>query len=155
MSLLQMIHRDILVGNSTVMERVTGVWLDLNHALIYHLQKGKNDFVEIASEVEHYHLVGGSGSSTPYGPQEAVSERRFLERKKHQKRDYFKRIASHLSRSAEVILMGPAETKFQLNDLLNRTPERIYTLHRPMTRDSMTENQVKASIRDFYRAQTR
>lgn len=133
------------------MERVTGIWLDLERAYVYHLQKGQNDFEIIASEVEHYHLVGGSGSSTPYGPQEAVSEKKFLERKKQQKRDYFKRVAQHLRGSMEVVLMGPAETKLELSEYLDKTHGRPYNLHKPVTQDSMTENQVKATIRDFYR----
>ena len=133
------------------MERVTGIWLDLDRAYLYHLQKGKNDFEIIASEIEHYHLVGGSRSSTPYGPQEAVSEKKFLERKKHQKNDYYKRVAQHLTGSSQVVLMGPAETKFELHDYLNTIPEKDYTLHRPITLDSMTENQIKAAVRDFYK----
>lgn len=133
------------------MERVTGIWLDLERAYVYHLQKAKNDFEIIASEIEHYHLVGGSGSSTPYGPQEAVSEKKFLGRKKQQKRDYFNRVSQYLMESMEVILMGPGETKFELNDYLNEFQSRPYTLHKPITQDSMTENQVKATIRDFYK----
>lgn len=137
------------------MERVTGIWLDLDQAYIYHLQKGKNDFMVVASEIEHYHLVGGSRSSTPYGSQEAVSESKFLERKKHQKRDYFERVAQHLTGSLEVVLIGPAETKFELDDYLNESQGKDYILHRPITLDSMTENQVRAAIRDYYKQDKR
>lgn len=133
------------------MERVTGIWLDFDKAYLYHLQKGKNDLKIITSDVEHYHLIGGSGSSTPYGPQEAVSEKRFLERKKHQTRNYYKRISDHLNDSMEVVVMGPAEAKIGLMQYLSAQNNRPFTLHKAITLDSMTENQLKAAIRDFYR----
>lgn len=137
------------------MERVTGIWLDFDKAYVYHLQKGQNDFRVIDSGVEHYNLVGGSRSVTPYGPQEAVSERKFLERKKHQTKDYYKRVSDHLKHSLEVVVMGPAEAKIGLSQYLATQPNRPFKLHQTITLDSMTENQLKAAIRDFYKKRSR
>ncbi|OEK01014.1 hypothetical protein BFP97_05590 [Roseivirga sp. 4D4] len=133
------------------MERVTGIWLDFDQAFIYHLQKGKNDFVIVDSEVEHFHLVGGSGSSTPYGPQEAVSEKKHLERRKHQTKNYYDRIQAHLKGSLEVMITGPAEAKVGLLNHLDKANDRTFNIHPIGRADKMTTNQIKAAIRDFYK----
>lgn len=133
------------------MERVTGIWLDFDKAYIYHIQKRKNEFLIIDSEIEHYHLVGGSRSSTPYGPQDAVSERHFLERRKHQIKSYFNRIVPCLTESMQVVVMGPAEAKVCLYQHLDGLNNTKFKLHPVMTKDNMTENQVRATIRNFYK----
>lgn len=134
------------------MERVTGIWLDLDHAYIYHLQKGKNEFQIIDSGIEHFNPVGGARSSTPYGAQEAVSEKHFLERKKHQAKNYYDRITLHLKDSQEVVVIGPAEAKTELHNHLGALNNSQLKLHPPLTKDSMTENQLKATIRDYYKS---
>jgi len=133
------------------MERVTGIWLDLDKAYVYHIQKKKNEFLTIDSGVEHMNPKGGSGSSTPYGPQDAISEKHFLERRKHQLKEYFGNIAEQLGESMEVVVMGPAEAKVGLYQHLDGLSNAKFKLHPVMTKDSMTENQVKAEIRDFYK----
>ncbi|KYG82464.1 hypothetical protein [Roseivirga echinicomitans] len=133
------------------MERVTGIWVDLDKAFVYHLQKGKNEFTVIESGIENFHSVGGHGNYTPAGPAQPVSEKRLLTRRKHLTKQYFEQISKHLEKSLEVVVMGPAEVKIQLSDYLAALTTKPYVLHRAVTQDSMTENQVKATIRDYYK----
>ena len=55
-----------------------GVWLDFRDALITYLDNGTERIVRISSEIDESHPVGGSGTSTPYGAQDAVSETKHL-----------------------------------------------------------------------------
>ncbi|WP_420386754.1 hypothetical protein [Roseivirga sp.] len=134
------------------MERVTGIWLDFDKAYIYHLQNGENEFLKVDSGVEHHNPKGGSGNSVPYGPQEAISEKHYLERRKHQTKDYYADIHTRLGDSSEVVIMGPAEAKLGLHRYLESINHAKFKLHAALTMDSMTENQVKAAIRDFYQS---
>ncbi len=133
------------------MSRKSGIWIDLQRALIYHLlPSGDTDWLEVQSNVDDSRPVGGSGSSTPFGSQDAVSEQKFLERRKHQLQGFFQRVSEHLSGSNELVIFGPAETKDKLSQFLNGVANRSYHLHPTQALDSITENQIKAAIRDFY-----
>ena len=59
-----------------------GIWLDKKKAHIISLE-AKNVFMEtVVSEVEDYHIQGGSGTKLKGGPQDVVQDSRYLEREK-------------------------------------------------------------------------
>ncbi len=127
-----------------------GVWIDLREAIIV---KGKTleeqTISKISSNIDVGNVKGGSGSSTPYGPQDAVSERKFLEKKNHELKDYYDRVAEQVVGADVLLLSGPAETKNKLSeDLQSRHEFRNTSIHQE-TVDNMTDNQFKALVREF------
>jgi len=93
------------------------------------LENGKEQFFTIKSNIEDYHVSGGSGSRAKGGPQDVVQDSKYLERKKHQLKQYFKEIASYLDEVDEVALFGPAGTN----------------------ENSMTSNQVVALVKKYFK----
>ena len=130
-----------------------GIWLDKEKAHIITLENEKETMNTIKSEVENYRIHGGSGTRFKGGPQDVVQDSRYLEREKHQLKAYFKEIASEIKNSDACVIFGPAETKDKLNKELQEKYKNIgLKVQGINVADSMTENQLKAWVRDFFRA---
>ena len=73
-----------------------GVWLDKEKALIVNVKNGIESINTIVSQVENFHIHGGSGSKFKGGPQDVRQDSKYLEREKHQLKGYFKDVASEI-----------------------------------------------------------
>ena len=132
------------------MKNHIGIWVDLREALISKLTDKEQTLQKVESGLDIGHVKGGSGSSTPYGPQDAVSESKFLEKKKHAIKSYFDNIADAIQQEESILITGPAETKNALaTDLEHRHDFRNSTIY-CKTADSMTDNQFKALVRKHF-----
>ena len=130
----------------------TGVWLDKDKALIVTIENGTESITRISSHIEHYHIHGGSGTRIKGGPQDVVQDSKYLEREKHQIRSYFKEIVSEINKTDALIIFGPAEMNEKFSKELNENYNYLSVKLRGVKKaDSMTDNQVKALIRDFFK----
>jgi stalled ribosome rescue protein Dom34 len=128
------------------MEKKIGIWLDLEQAYLI-----EGDAIRtISSDVEHFHLTGGSRANTPYGAQDASSESKHLERKKHQLDDYFKRLSNELGSADQFVVFGPAETKTGFKKFIEANGDLAGKLAGVETADSMSENQLKEWVRNYF-----
>lgn len=129
-----------------------GIWMDLRKAFILTIEDQDKKLKKIVSNIETYHVHGGSGSRFKGGPQDVVQDSKYLEREKHQFKEYSKEIMVHLKRADEVIIFGPAEAGIRLNKELQKNHGAIgKKVIEVLKADSMTENQIKALIRDYFR----
>ena len=130
----------------------TGVWLDKKKALIVNLEDTKESLITVKSNVEDFHISGGSGSRMKGGPQDVVQDSKYLERKKHQLQNYFKDLASHLNESDEIDLFGPAGTNEKFNKELKKKYKAIGDKVSLVKKtDSMTSNQVVALVKKYFK----
>ena len=131
----------------------TGIWLDKEKAHIVTLENGNETMNTVRSEVEDYHIHGGSGTRFKGGPQDVVQDSKYLEREKHQLKLYFKEIASEVKDASALVIFGPAEAKDKLNKELQEKYKNLSAKVRAViVADSMTENQMKALVRDFFKS---
>ena len=132
----------------------TGIWLDKKVAYVISDDPEGHQHVEVIfSKVENYHVRGGSGTNRKGGPQDVVQDRRYLEREKNQMRSYFKEIVRYLKDSSEVTIFGPAETGHKFKKELEINYEPIGALvNEVVITDSMSKNQMKALVRDYFTA---
>ncbi|MEH6537182.1 MAG: hypothetical protein V7719_12365 [Psychroserpens sp.] len=129
----------------------TGIWLDKDKALIVTIENEKETFQTISSNVEHHHIHGGSGTRLKGGPQDVVQDSKYLEREKQQLRQYFKDIATKIGDSSALVIFGPAGTNEKFSDELHKNYTLLSTKIKGIEKtDSMTDNQVKAWVRDFF-----
>jgi stalled ribosome rescue protein Dom34 len=129
----------------------TGIWLDKNKALIVNINNGAETLKIITSNVEHYNIHGGSGSRFKGGPQDVVQDSKYLEREKHQLKEYFKNIALELNETDALVIFGPAETNEKFSKELQENYNNISTKIKEIKKaDSMTDNQVKSWVRDYF-----
>ena len=128
-----------------------GIWLDKNKAFIVTLTNEIEVFETIISNVENFHIHGGSGTRFKGGPQDVVQDSKYLEREKHQFKVYFKELASEIKEADGILIFGPAEVKDKFKKELEILYEDINAKVKDVqTADSMTENQVKAWVRDYF-----
>jgi hypothetical protein len=132
------------------MKKETGIWLDSNQAFIISLSDNQETIQKIESKLEHYHVHGGSGSSTPYAPQDAVSDTKLMRRKEQQLNAYFEKIITHLNGASSIAVFGPAETKISFSKLLDQRYPYKNKVVATKTVDNMTKNQMIAMVKKFY-----
>jgi hypothetical protein len=128
-----------------------GVWLDKEKALVVTIENGTENMKTIQSNIETFRIHGGSGTRFKGGPQDVVQDSRYLEREKHQTKRYFDELAEEVNSADSLAIFGPAETfekfKKELESSYKELDAKVKTVKRV---DSMTDNQVKALIRDFF-----
>ena len=128
-----------------------GVWIDKREAKIVTLTADKETLHTIPSNVEDYHVKGGSGTRLKGGPQDVVQDSKYLEREKHQLRVFFRTIVAEINDADELLIFGPAQAPQKLQkELVDTYPQLSEKVRGVEKADSMTENQVKAWVRDFF-----
>jgi stalled ribosome rescue protein Dom34 len=130
-----------------------GIWLDKKKALIFKITDVIEVIETIISNVENFHPHGGSGTRLKGGPQDVIQDGKYLEREKHQFKAYFKDIVLEIENAEAILIFGPAEAKDkfkkELEDFYKEVDEKVKAVQ---TADSMTDNQVKAHVRDFFKS---
>ncbi len=134
-----------------MMEKLTGIWLDKKSAHIVVLEGKEERSIIIQSDMEDTHPKGGSGSSTPWSPKEVVSESKVMERKKHQSKKYYATIIAQVEDSEKLFIMGPGQARLAFNKEMQRHARLGSKVVEVRPADSMTENQIRASVRNFFR----
>ncbi|WP_420322016.1 hypothetical protein [Flagellimonas sp.] len=129
-----------------------GIWMDKEKAKIVTLKDGKVRMETLYSEIEFFNPKGGSRSKTRWGPQDVVQDSKYLEREKHQTKIYFEKLLPFLKDVNGIAIYGPAEIFEKFTAELNENhPEIAKKVKIATTKDSMTDNQVKAMVRDFFK----
>ncbi|AXT20378.1 hypothetical protein D7030_04455 [Flavobacteriaceae bacterium AU392] len=130
-----------------------GIWINKDKAFI--IDNNRDTMITISSNIEHFHIHGGSGTRFKGGPQDVVQDSKYLEREKHQLRVYFKDIISHINNESHIIIFGPAEAGMMFLKALEKINKTIYkNVLNIVKTDFMTPNQLKAWVRDFYKSKT-
>jgi len=128
-----------------------GVWLDKDKAHVVTIDGRKEELITVNSNVEHFHVSGGSGSKAKGGPQDVVQDSKYLEREKHQFKSYFKELVSKIDTADSLVIFGPAETNISFKKELEENYKQLNSKVKSVDKvDSMTNNQVIAWVRDFY-----
>ncbi len=105
------------------------------------------------SDVEFFNLKSSAPARVRSGgPQDVVHERKYLERENHQLKEYFEKLAHSIKGADALAIFGPADAgekfKKELEEKHTALAKKLKTLRKA---DSMTDNQVKALVRDFYK----
>ena len=125
--------------------------MDKEKALILFLDNKDEQFITIKSDVENYQVKGGSRSKTSWGPQQVVKDSKYLEREKHQLKQFFKEIIDNVNDADSLVIYGSAETYLKFEKELKENYKEIAgKLKKVEKADSMTVNQVKAKIRNSF-----
>lgn len=130
-----------------------GIWMDKEKAHLVRLKGENEEFETVFSDLEFFKPSGGAGTKTAkWGPQDVVQDSKYLEREKHQLKAYFTNLANAIGNADAIALFGPADTneKFR-KELLKNHKILAMKLNTVTKTDSMTDNQVKALVRDYFR----
>ena len=129
-----------------------GIWLDKNQAHVVTIENSNETLKTIPSNIEHFNVRGGSGTRLKGGPQDVVQDSKYLEREKHQFKNYFNEIIPEIQDAKNIVIFGPAEAKIKFKKELEENHKKLDDkVAKVETADSMTNNQVIAWVRDFYK----
>lgn len=125
--------------------------MDKEKAMIVLINGEDSEMIILESEVEDFRAVGGSRSKTRWGPQDVVQDSKYTEREKHQMKRYFENLAKALESADHLALFGPADTNKKFMQFLEDQHKGLAAKVKGVEKaDSMTDNQVKALVRDFF-----
>ncbi len=129
----------------------TGVWLDKRNAFIVKINTDVENLVIVTSEIDTFKVWGGSGTKFKGGPQDVVQDSKYLEKEKHQLRNYFNSIIDEIDETDELLIIGPAEVPQYFHKHIESSNTDLFDKIIAFKKeDSMTENQIKAYVRDFF-----
>jgi len=133
------------------MNYLTGIWIDTHQAIIVKIMDDEVSISKVTSAVEDYHIKGGYGGKTPYAPQQAVSETTLQERKNHQLNEFYNEIIERIEFSKGIYILGPGIVKKGLSKQIeadNNLKDKLFAVD---TSDKLTDNQLKAKVKDFFK----
>jgi len=129
-----------------------GIWMDKRNAIILHLDDEIEKVTTVISEIETYHVHGGSGSKLKGGPQDVVQDSKYLEREKHQFKQYAQNIVKHIKTADQIVIYGPAESGLKFLKYLKKKFKAIaHKVESVNKADSMTDNQIISLLKDHFK----
>ena len=133
-------------------ENNTGIWIDGKKAVIVQLHNEKETVETILSDIEGHERIEGEGKQfTRMGKQFFSFEKNKEEKHKHQLNGYFKNVLNKIKDADAIMIIGPAETKQGLHKLLSESKTLSKKLVLLEAEDHLTDNQVAAKVREFYK----
>ena len=134
------------------MEKLFGLWVDHEKAIIVSLMSGSHKVIHVESDVEgHFRLKGGSRSNTPWGIQGATSEsKRELRYNKHLN-IYFQNIIDLLKDAKQIFIFGPGEAKYELKKKIEENKMFLGKISDIETTDKLTEPQIVAKVKKYFK----
>ena len=134
------------------MKTQTGIWLDKEKAYVINLAEGKHNIKTIESDISKRERFEGEGKKYGrFGSQFLSMENKKKNRLKKQFDDYLRNIISVIKTADEIVLFGPAEMKIDLEKIILKDNNLKAKLVAVKPADSMTENQMVAWVRDYFK----
>ena len=131
--------------------RMTGIWMDKKKAIIISFENDLEQIHEINSNIDDFHVKGGSGTRQKWGPQDVVQDSRYLEQEKNQFRLYFRNIIPYIKSADQVVIFGPAEAGTKLMKALSKNYAPLYNKVISLEKaDNMTTNQLRAWVKAYF-----
>jgi hypothetical protein len=125
-----------------------GIWIDHRRAVLITLDNGQESREVVESDIDQ--LEGPEGSrrtSTAYGPQVTDVERKVEGRAQHHLQKFYREIVKHIGMTDHLLIIGPAQAKQELADLIKEDPS-LRAIHvKVEPADRMTDDQIAAKVR--------
>jgi len=132
------------------METHTGIWLDYKQAYIIKITDGVAAIEQVPSNIEDFHVKGGSRSNQPWGPMDKTSDTKYLERRNHQIAAFVETLKDKVKDSEDLYIFGPAEAKISLEKAVLEDKNFKPQLLSVETSGHLTENQMVEKVKEFY-----
>jgi len=133
------------------MEKLFGLWVDHEKAIIVSLIDGSHKVTHVESDIEgRFRLKGGSRSNTPYGIQSATSESKRDFRYSKHLNIYFQHIIDLLKEAKQIYIFGPGEAKFELKKKIEKNNVFLDKISDIETTDKLTEPQIIAKAKKYF-----
>jgi len=133
------------------MEKLFGLWIDHEKAIIVSLTDGSHKVTHVESDIEgRFRLKGGSRSNTPWGIQSATSESKRDFRYSKHLNIYFQHIINLLKDAKHIFIFGPGEAKIELKKEIEKNNVFLDKISDIETTDKLTEPQIVAKVKKYF-----
>ncbi len=134
------------------MEKNVGVWIDSKKAKIVMLTGNQKQLKIIKSGIESRERVAGeSNQPGRFGEQYVDNEKSKEQKIKKQARDFCKLVKQEIADCESIVIFGPANMKHELEKEIKTDHLLSSKLKAVVATDSMTDNQTKAWVVDFFK----
>ena len=134
------------------MKKQTGIWLDKEKAVVITLNDHGYKLKIIESDIQTKERYDGEKKKFGrFGSQFLNKETKKKRRVEEQTNRYFKRIFDDVKHVNEIVLFGPASLKRKLAEVIKSDLVMADKLKAVKTSDIMTQNQMVAWVKKFYK----
>ncbi len=134
------------------MKKNIGIWLDTRQAVIVELSNGEHTIKTIESNIDtRERIPGESKKFGRFGGQYITYEKNRENKKNEQTSKFMKILINEIKACDTVVLFGPSIMKTIFEKEIKNDLNLIGKLIRVFDADSMTENQILAWVKDFYK----
>jgi len=134
------------------MDKAVGLWIDHKNAYIVSVAKGELTLKHIRSRLGRKHKsTGGKHQSLPYSMERGSGMKKVEHRRENLKHQYYVRVIGEIEDANSIYVFGPSEAKKELGHLINENKSLSEKLVKVEASDALTERQILAKVRDFYR----
>ena len=124
------------------MDRIAGVWIDHQKAVIVSASEGHVTTTTVDSDVAGHPHFGGQ--------QDGGGEKKYEERHRQNLGRYYDEVIEHLGEPEAVLIFGPGEAKLELKDRLGRSGTSSHTVVDIETADRLTDPQIVARVKEHF-----
>lgn len=125
----------------------TGIWLDKQKAIIITDENGKQHLNQVNSDLDSFNMGKGPGNRLKGKIQDST----YQKYEKNKLKQYFAAIVQEVKTSDALVIFGPGETGGQFREeLLTRFKDVSTKVKAVKKADSMTDNQLKAWVSEFF-----
>lgn len=133
------------------MKKQTGIWIDTKKAVIISLTENNQDVKTIHSSIEaRERIPGETRAFSRFGFQFLDFDKKKKKRLANEKRQYLKKVIAEIKDATEIALFGPAGMKIELEKIIQDDAVLASRIKAVETADSMTDNQMAASVKNHY-----
>lgn len=132
------------------MAKKAGLWIDHRKAIVFSFSGKEEELQIVESHIERRpRVAGGSPSTTPYGPKDAVADDKLERKYKSRLSKYYDEVLSSVRDTESIFIFGPGEAKIEFRKHIERKEPR-FQVKGVETADKMTETQVMSKVRAFF-----
>lgn len=135
------------------MKKQTGIWLDLRNAWVINLpleHEGAITTHHVVSNMEENPAITETIMGTEWGPHGGNNQKTIQERQHHEEKRYYDQILKSLDPGIEeLVIFGPSEAKFGMENLL-QAQHKVPNIKGVVAAEKMTEPQMEAWVREFF-----
>jgi hypothetical protein len=134
------------------MKNNIGIWIDTNQAVVINLSNGNQTVKTIESNIDtRERIPGESKKYGRFGGQYLTYEKNRENKKIAQTNHFLKVLLTEIEDCDTVVLFGPSIMKTIFEKEIKNNQNLIGKLVKVFDADSMTENQMVAWVKDFYK----
>ena len=124
------------------MNRVAGVWIDHERAVIVSASDGHVTTATIDSDVAGHPHFGGR--------QDGGGEKKYEERHQQGLGRYYDQVIERLGKPEALLIFGPGEAKLELKERLSRSGASFHPVIDIEAADRLTDPQIVATVKEHF-----